>query len=268
MSTPTIIRQGSSPLTRGKHEGKCRGLLRLGLIPAHAGKTGQRHASSSSPRAHPRSRGENGDKAFLVHVDGGSSPLTRGKRPAGGECPCEPRLIPAHAGKTCGWRFACVVGGAHPRSRGENLPLSWDPPIDVGSSPLTRGKLLRLLGARRGLGLIPAHAGKTRFCFPVHRLLRAHPRSRGENHRAVLGIAVQGGSSPLTRGKHVAVGAGLLTWGLIPAHAGKTGARRPWSMPRGAHPRSRGENRVPGNEHVGALGSSPLTRGKQPPPLQ
>ena len=33
--------KGSSPLTRGKHERERRGLLRLGLIPAHAGKTSE-----------------------------------------------------------------------------------------------------------------------------------------------------------------------------------------------------------------------------------
>ena len=50
--------------------------------------------------------------------------------------------------------------------------------------------------------------------------------------------------------------------GLIPAHAGKTSAGRSRPGPRGAHPRSRGENSAdPKNEAV-APGSSPLTRGK------
>ena len=37
---------GSSPHTRGKHQGERRGLLRLGLIPAHAGKTRSRRPST------------------------------------------------------------------------------------------------------------------------------------------------------------------------------------------------------------------------------
>ena len=53
--------------------------------------------------------------------------------------------------------------------------------------------------------------------------------------------------------------------GLIPAHAGKTNARRRRAHRPRAHPRSRGENpssRSPVSAH---RGSSPLTRGKQFP---
>ena len=54
--------------------------------------------------------------------------------------------------------------------------------------------------------------------------------------------------------------------GLIPAHAGKTTPtdRRPNGAR--AHPRSRGENANRRLERKGHLGSSPLTRGKRPPP--
>ena len=53
------------------------------------------------------------------------------------------------------------------------------------------------------------------------------------------------GSSPLTRGKPM-VGRSLpSSWGLIPAHAGKTGIfDGVFDLPR-AHPRSRGENLMP-----------------------
>ena len=74
------VREGSSPLTRGKREIRDQRRHDCGLIPAHAGKT--------APTAQTEARFE------------GSSPLTRGKRvrfetrirPGG--------LIPAHAGKT------------------------------------------------------------------------------------------------------------------------------------------------------------------------
>ena len=83
---PTVLlcaaSEGSSPLTRGKphrdrvqrHEG--------GLIPAHAGKTVPSAPSSSSIRAHPRSRGENAGRPARSQNHDGSSPLTRGKRRA------------------------------------------------------------------------------------------------------------------------------------------------------------------------------------------
>ena len=57
---------------------------------------------------------------------------------------------------------AQLIVGAHPRSRGENEArgAAWHP--SEGSSPLTRGKLLNGDLGRVALGLIPAHAGKTK----------------------------------------------------------------------------------------------------------
>ena len=52
----------------------------------------------------------------------------------------------------------------------------------------------------------------------------AHPRSRGENRALDTLNMCQVGSSPLTRGKPHAVTHALRTYGLIPAHAGKTGS--------------------------------------------
>ena len=91
---------GSSPLTRGKQDGRPVCVAPHGLIPAHAGKTSRCVTSNMLAAAHPRSRGEN-----LVHFAGdvrecGSSPLTRGKRISLSQTRCKKRLIPAHAGKT------------------------------------------------------------------------------------------------------------------------------------------------------------------------
>ena len=91
---------GSSPLTRGKQDGRPVCVAPHGLIPAHAGKTSRCVTSNTLAAAHPRSRGEN-----LVHFAGdvrecGSSPLTRGKRISLSQTRCKKRLIPAHAGKT------------------------------------------------------------------------------------------------------------------------------------------------------------------------
>ena len=132
----------------------------------------------------------------------------------------------------------------------------------AGSSPLTRGKPTHPQASKAELGLIPAHAGKTRVCLRRRRACRAHPRSRGEN--AIVGrpVALMRGSSPLTRGKLTDRVPHGLNDGLIPAHAGKTtdalpSVSRPW-----AHPRSRGENFLPSNPAPDPRGSSPLTRGK------
>ena len=73
-----------------------------GLIPAHAGKTTWHARAVDLQRAHPRSRGENPHLVSVVHMDEGSSPLTRGK--PGLRCHEDfvSGLIPAHAGKTGG----------------------------------------------------------------------------------------------------------------------------------------------------------------------
>ena len=72
----------------------------------------------------------------------------------------------------------------------------------IGSSPLTRGKLGCVVPTVGGVGLIPAHAGKTRLMSAGMIQARAHPRSRGENDARAYDTRVSTGSSPLTRGKH------------------------------------------------------------------
>ena len=152
---------GSSPLTRGKRWTFRRAHLSLGLIPAHAGKTAGGASTWLPMPAHPRSRGENGNQRAPFRARSGSSPLTRGKRNGIAGFEDSDRLIPAHAGKTGLVSARVTDWPAHPRSRGENgvTLLPWQEL--VGSSPLTRGKLLMTGNAVKRIGLIPAHAGKT-----------------------------------------------------------------------------------------------------------
>ena len=212
--------------------------------------------------AHPRSRGENSGSTGRTRRTKGSSPLTRGKpwRPRRKWGP--PGLIPAHAGKTHTRRPFRHHPGAHPRSRGENAAYVGDVPNDTGSSPLTRGKRGIAGGPSNRSGLIPAHAGKTARDVLGAALVRAHPRSRGENDGGFAWKAGFPGSSPLTRGKRDRGSAGPRAAGLIPAHAGKTGRRPPAYRRAWAHPRSRGENADRSAATPIRSGSSPLTRGK------
>ena len=195
---------GSSPLTRGKPRHRLARKRLAGLIPAHAGKTFARSIRSTSLRAHPRSRGENTPTTARPPTVTGSSPLTRGKQIAAVGGHGHERLIPAHAGKT----LSCLGGdappGAHPRSRGENAVMNHPAAAALGSSPLTRGKLIADRITGKTIGLIPAHAGKTarRGAAPIR--ARAHPRSRGENAMLAQRDWHQSGSSPLTRGKRSA----------------------------------------------------------------
>ena len=213
---------GSSPLTRGKRIDHTLGIYSLGLIPAHAGKTPPRTRSQHEAWAHPRSRGENPWASYSVSAMRGSSPLTRGKRPGLAWAGLGWGLIPAHAGKTPPPGRREPRERAHPRSRGENDGADGVLGENTGSSPLTRGKQLGRGDRECVLGLIPAHAGKTTTPSPLSARSPAHPRSRGENPSASLPGSGMGGSSPLTRGKHLDGGSVEITGRLIPAHAGKT----------------------------------------------
>ena len=233
---------GSSPLTRGKRAGRGNRGCRLGLIPAHAGKTPACGISCVAVRAHPRSRGENGNTLSIRQGGGGSSPLTRGKLRVLDQAKSGRRLIPAHAGKTSTKCAGSLFAWAHPRSRGENTGLTRDIAGTDGSSPLTRGKQCPLSHPPLDRRLIPAHAGKTTRWCAAWPSCPAHPRSRGENARiASLRLRLDG-SSPLTRGKQASWGVGLFLGRLIPAHAGKTLYSPFAAAPSPAHPRSRGEN--------------------------
>ena len=128
-----------------------------GLIPAHAGKTGLRNTSRAMYRAHPRSRGENVTVSEGWEKLEGSSPLTRGKPEPGPVSASATGLIPAHAGKTTRKAQRRRSDRAHPRSRGENIVVSWP--------------------YFRGTWLIPAHAGKT---LPDLRFYRADRSDLGK----------------------------------------------------------------------------------------
>ena len=239
----TCTTHGSSPLTRGKPSTPDAPRVRVGLIPAHAGKTHDPVRGDHTAVAHPRSRGENFSRPNVTPLLPGSSPLTRGKPQRVFTRTDNIRLIPAHAGKTHPVHAVLPHSWAHPRSRGENfLIVNVERKAD-GSSPLTRGKLVVHVLEARGTRLIPAHAGKT-------------PISRAAS-------AAEDGSSPLTRGKQNSSQGPGCPQRLIPAHAGKTPRRAAAARRRSAHPRSRGENSLKPPTIVACKGSSPLTRGKR-----
>ena len=192
----------------------------------------------------------------------GSSPLMRGKQDFGSYPLWEWGLIPAHAGKTSSRSTRRSSTTAHPRSCGENHRMKSVAASLMGSSPLMRGKRVDPGRAAMGHGLIPAHAGKTVVGGDHSVLLRAHPRSCGENSMPLIEGRLRWGSSPLMRGKRLTA-RGLPAWrGLIPAHAGKTSSRLASTALARAHPRSCGENPIMPLKRSLDPGSSPLMRGK------
>ena len=233
----------------------------MGLIPAHAGSTRCLTTAASASRAHPRSRGEHHSAPAKRDAASGSSPLTRGARPALTMSRFLSGLIPAHAGSTTIKHLIENTDEAHPRSRGEHAACEKAGVEPTGSSPLTRGAPPRRSLRCQCHRLIPAHAGSTRHRHRRARRTRAHPRSRGEHRAIEEWQRATNGSSPLTRGARVCTSRGHCWRGLIPAHAGSTDAHAEVAVGGGAHPRSRGEHRFGFVRKSPSWGSSPLTRG-------
>ena len=91
---------GSSPHTRGARGAGPMVSARHGIIPAYAGSTRRRTASSWRPRDHPRIRGEHAGWLFGLGGVVGSSPHTRGARLIASWWAFRSGIIPAYAGST------------------------------------------------------------------------------------------------------------------------------------------------------------------------
>ena len=170
-------------------------------------------------------------------------------------------LIPACAGNTEFWTCALTAAWAHPRSRGEHMPLLLPKLVESGSSPLARGTRLMARYGNILLGLIPARAGDTPVPRRSYTMFRAHPRSRGEHSNCSVIKIAELGSSPLARGTPSPVPVEKMPTGLIPARAGNTERMNAQNESLRAHPRSRGEHLYHYCRRCRHWGSSPLARG-------
>ena len=176
---------GSSPRMRGKRRPIQDLCDRVGLIPAHAGKTEDEDAFFWGGGAHPRACGENVRRLGWFWLVLGSSPRMRGKHGEYRGRWWRGGLIPAHAGKTQGPRAERRVPEAHPRACGENTAEGGLVADGWGSSPRMRGKHDTRRDELRGDGLIPAHAGKTMSGILLPYRTWAHPRACGENEYTI-----------------------------------------------------------------------------------
>ena len=211
------------------------------FIPAYAGNSRHYRQKSAFHPVHPRLRGELRRCKYCCHLDGGSSPLTRGTRRIKSRVVALSRFIPAYAGNS----------DKRPRPRREQH----------GSSPLTRGtqKPPRSLNSLRRF--IPAYAGNSVAGVPARNRRTVHPRLRGELLQRGQTKSQESGSSPLTRGTHRIQANKSDLNRFIPAYAGNSVAGVPARNRRTVHPRLRGE--LSNSVVVGDpfIGSSPLTRG-------
>ena len=125
-----------------------------------------------------------------------------------------------------------------------------------------RGKLVFLVLRRAGVGITPAHAGKTIGDRRHDRQPRDHPRACGENEsRREIKKATEG-SPPRMRGKLFCKPSNISALGITPAHAGKTAQKVALRHDRRDHPRACGENTAIRLHEIYNKGSPPRMRGK------
>ena len=252
---------GSSPHTRGARPAACPGPCRRRIIPAYAGGTAHPAGSADWTRDHPRIRGEHIGRRRWRRVSWGSSPHTRGAPSPTPTRHATARIIPAYAGSTRTPHCTAAHGPDHPRIRGEHVSL-WDAMVRVsGSSPHTRGALLKIVNLTCREGIIPAYAGSTFWMLGFVLVVGDHPRIRGEHREYFAMWVLTHGSSPHTRGALALLQRTLAQRRIIPAYAGSTPASPPASATRRDHPRIRGEHETLVWLLGNVFGSSPHTRG-------
>ena len=212
---------------------------------------------------HPRACGENLLRSCLSCLQDGSPPRMRGKRSVPGTVRREPRITPAHAGKTHSRSASVSASADHPRACGENtiqgrerLPFSGSPPRMRGKRPLT----ITPFSVYR---ITPAHAGKTQQRGSADGGGADHPRACGENSTLPSLPCSLFGSPPRMRGKRDRQAEIRNPCRITPAHAGKTDGGSVAEKRYTDHPRACGENRVRCTQLKNNVGSPPRMRGKQ-----
>ena len=152
---------GSSPHARGALESMEEVACNLGIIPACAGSTSGWPCRRWRCRDHPRMRGEHRTHRSECALAWGSSPHARGARAVAAERTTAAGIIPACAGSTRAFVLPELVGGDHPRMRGEHKMSGTPDLVFRGSSPHARGARDILSGFLQAVGIIPACAGST-----------------------------------------------------------------------------------------------------------
>jgi hypothetical protein len=111
------------------------------------------------------------------------------------------------------------------------------------------------------LWVVPARAGSRTDSDSALAMARVHPRTRGEQAGQSACPARDGGSSPHARGAVSGESARQNSMWFIPARAGSSCTSRTSPPTTRVHPRTRGEQWMPG-AHVALIqGSSPHARG-------
>ena len=165
---------------RGKGFGQITRKIKPGITPAHAGKRAARAGGRAHSRDHPRTCGEKACLSAIASHASGSPPHMRGKVAGGSGKTLLTGITPAHAGKSLNQLLILGISWDHPRTCGEKKCHAVHRTLVQGSPPHMRGKGGTYHTMGRGLGITPAHAGKSVLPLidPDHR--GDHPRTCGE----------------------------------------------------------------------------------------
>ena len=185
---------------RGSHEDRGLGDQLPGSIPARAGKPPCRSSTTAGPRVYPRPCGEALGGTFAYTYVRGLSPPVRGSRSVTLYYLRSVGSIPARAGKPCCPRSCRCSRWVYPRPCGEAPPPAASALIVPGLSPPVRGSPADITRLRRGLGSIPARAGKPLATGAVITAKLVYPRPCGEALVAPLVLWPIPGLSPPVRG--------------------------------------------------------------------
>ena len=192
--------RGSSPRMRGSQLRFSVHKRLVGIIPAHAGLTGEGVADGLHSWDHPRACGAHLLPRRTRARSAGSSPRMRGSRARPAQGIPRGGIIPAHAGLTRRSNPKRIGRRDHPRACGAHVFSS---PADIGgwgSSPRMRGSHHSGKTIDAYKGIIPAHAGLTVQPFSIVFANRDHPRACGAHCCTPFSSLIVLGSSPRMRG--------------------------------------------------------------------
>ena len=172
---------GPPPHARGSRVRRARLAPRGRPTPACAGITTPPRILSPLSTAHPRMRGDHGEWNGTPQVHLGPPQHARGSPntvllPYGMSRP-----TPACAGITAAKEPSPAPDRAHPRMRGDHIPLVSVDLAPLGPPPHARGSHHHGLRHRRGLRPTPECAGITMTTTRITTAATAHPRMRGDH---------------------------------------------------------------------------------------
>ena len=141
------------------------------------------------------------DTSEPIRAEKGSPPRMRGKEIQLKKPVTRLRITPAHAGKRIEKEPPDKESWDHPRACGEKDRKGQTLFLVPGSPPRMRGKAMQLFVMLGGLGITPAHAGKSPQNRSSGTNSKDHPRACGEKAADRSGRFGRTGSPPRMRGK-------------------------------------------------------------------